>query len=304
MACSVFFLGARGVAGDPEVTFKRDGGTLAISIGGKPFAEYVFDRGTVARPYFSNVYSPAGIKVTRHHPPKSGDQDDHPHHTGIFMTFGNLNGVDYWHARRGKTVFAKFLQEPERGVGKGSFVVRYQYRGPDGTSVLREDCRHTIRVTEHGYLIEYDGTFTAEVDCTFGSVEEGGMAARVATPIAVDSKKGGKLVDSKGRSGGTAVWGKRATWVDYGGPVDRQHVGLTIMSHPKNFSGEPWWHARDYGLFAANPFGPLNKGKPLTLEKGKTLRLRFGVLAHSEGKAGDYKPTAALETYLKISKER
>ena len=286
-AVATLVIGCAPVAVDPDVEFETNGGTLRITIGGQPFAEYVFDDGTVSRPYFSNVFSPAGIKATRNHPTESGDESDHPHHTGIFLTFGSLNGVDYWHGRGCETAFVRFLEEP----GGGTFVAEYEYRGPDGKAVLGENSRHTIRVTQHGYLIDYDGTFTAAVDCTFGSKEEGGMAARVATPIAVDSKKGGRLVDSKGRSGGDVVWGKRAAWVDY----SDANVGMTIMSNPENFSGEPWWHARDYGLFAANPFGPLNDGEATFLPKGETLRLRYGVMVHS---GGGYDAAEAFAEYV------
>jgi hypothetical protein len=46
-----------------------------------------------------------------------------------------------------------------------------------------------------------------------------------------------------------------------------------------------WFHARDYGLFVANPFGrqAFRKGEPSRVEvkPGETFRLRFAVLLHS-----------------------
>lgn len=98
-------------ADKPAVTFKQLNNKLVIQIDGKPFAEYVFRDPKLARPYFCNIYTPAGIKVTRNHPAKKGDQQDHPHHTGIFFTFGDLNGHDFWHGK-GITRHLEFIAPP------------------------------------------------------------------------------------------------------------------------------------------------------------------------------------------------
>jgi hypothetical protein len=76
-------------------------------------------------------------------------------------------------------------------------------------------------------------------------------------------------------------------------------VGLAILADPSN-SVPTAWHARDYGLMAANPFGRSKSGFPamkdksdlVKLAKGEHLKLRYGVLIHSgdakEGKVSDY----------------
>ena len=51
------------------------------------------------------------------------------------------------------------------------------------------------------------------------------------------------------------IWGKRADWVDYYGNVAGEIVGIAIFDHPKNLRHPTYWHARSYGLLAANPFG-------------------------------------------------
>ena len=63
------------------------------------------------------------------------------------------------------------------------------------------------------------------------------------------------MVNSLGAEGEKAIWGKPADWVDYDGKVADEDVGIAVLDHPKSFRHPTTWHARGYGLFAANPFG-------------------------------------------------
>ena len=82
------------------------------------------------------------------------------------------------------------------------------------------------------------------------------------------------------------TWGKRAAWCDYFGPVEGKTVGIAIFDHPQNPQHPTWWHVRDYGLFAANPFGvhdfekkPAGSGN-LTIPAGQSVTFRYRVLLH------------------------
>ena len=59
------------------------------------------------------------------------------------------------------------------------------------------------------------------------------------------------------------------------------------MPDPENVR-RAWFHARDYGVLVANPFGrrAFTRGEEsrVVVKAGETFRLRFGVLVHS-GKA-------------------
>ena len=91
-----------------------------------------------------------------------------------------------------------------------------------------------------------------------GDTKEGTFAIRVAESIRVMQPKNqpgqGHMVSSTGEKDG-AVRGKRADWVDYSGPIGGKTLGIAIFDNPANPRHPTWWHARDYGLFAANPFG-------------------------------------------------
>jgi len=81
------------------------------------------------------------------------------------------------------------------------------------------------------------------------------------------------------------VWGKPSNWVDYSGTLDGEKLGIAILDHPSNPGHPTHWHARDYGLFALNPFGQkaFDEGKEEShwkLAKGQKLAFRWRVVIH------------------------
>ena len=127
---------------------------------------------------------------------------------------------------------------------------------------------------------------------TFGDTKEGSFGLRIADSMSLKAKHGGHIINSQGQSD-DAAWGKPAAWVDYHGPLDGQTLGIAILNHPTSFRYPTRWHVRDYGLFAANPFGEhefTNNPKDVggyTLPSGKSLTLRYRVLFHrGDEKAG------------------
>ncbi len=53
---------------------------------------------------------------------------------------------------------------------------------------------------------------------------------------------------------GDAVWGTRGRWTMLSGTVNQQDITLVMFDHP-GIGFPTYWHARGYGLFAANPLG-------------------------------------------------
>ena len=94
------------------------------------------------------------------------------------------------------------------------------------------------------------------------------------------------MLNSEGKVGEDEIWGKRANWVDYSGEVDGESLGIAIFDNPANIKHPTYWHARDYGLFAVNPFGehdfyhdPKRDGS-VTIALGESLTLRYRVVIH------------------------
>jgi hypothetical protein len=256
------------------VSFDQKEGSLQIKIDGKPFATYVWEDRDVKRPYFTRLHAPDGKQVTRNHPPVKGtDTTDHgTMHPGLWLAFGDLAGADFWR-NKAAVKHAGFVEKPTTTKDGGGFAARNRYLSGDKT-VCEEVCRIKVTVRPAGYLIDWASEFTGPEDFHFGDQEEMGLGLRVATPLTV--KSGGQILNSDGLKNEKQVWGKQADWCDYG--------GVALMPDPKNFR-RCWFHARDYGVLVANPFGrnAFTKGEKskVVVRKGDTFRLRFGVLVHS-----------------------
>ncbi|MBI4556870.1 MAG: PmoA family protein [Candidatus Hydrogenedentes bacterium] len=274
---------------------------LEIKICELPIATYVFHDPKILRPYFCSVHARNGTQVTRNHPPVEGnDAMDHADlHPGIFLAFGDISGADFWR-NKGYVRHEKFIEEPKCDINTGTFAVSNVYES-DGKTICREQCRYTIVYRPEGYFLLHDSEFfNDEAEFIFGDQEEMGLGLRVATPISV--KKGGHIINADGLKDEAGAWGKPSLWCDYSGDIDGQQVGITLMPHPDNFRPS-WFHARDYGLLVANPFGQnaFTEGQKsaVRVPKGERFRLRFGIFIYAAKETPNL--TSVYDQYLKIA---
>jgi len=292
----------------PMVEFELKPGKVLVTIDNKPFATYVFEDSKIPRPYFCNVKSPSGIQATRNHPPIEGkDPRDHTTlHPGVWLSFADINGNDYWRLKA-KTEHEMFIEYPKGGPGKGTFTVsNYYLNAKDNSRLVHEICRYTILARPDYYMILYDSTFSSDkTDFYFGDQEEFGLGIRVATPITVKYGKG-HIRNAEGMLDEKGVWGKQSDWVDYSGYIDNTYVGMMIMPDPSNFR-RSWYHARDYGYVAANPFGrkAMHAGpeSKVVVKKGEKFHLGFGVAIYSAPKAERVDRDAIYKDYLQQVKK-
>jgi hypothetical protein len=271
--------------GQPPVSFAVRDDRVEIDVQGRPFASYVFRDAKILRPYLAHVRAPSGVQVTRHHPPQAGEPADHDlMHPGVWLAFGDLSSADFWR-NKSAVKHIEFIQQPSADPQSGHFEVKNAYVA-DGRTLCEERCRIAIRPIDHATLVVLHSQFSGPQEFYFGDQEEMGLGVRVATPMAV--RQGGRLTNGEGRSGEKQVWGRQADWCDYSGTVGGHAVGVMIVPDPNNFR-RSWFHARDYGFVAANPFGrnAFTKGEKskVVVPPGETLSLGFALVVH-EGDAG------------------
>ncbi|MDF1743883.1 MAG: PmoA family protein [Gimesia sp.] len=287
----------------PRLTFTRTDHQVEINVNDKPVASYVFHDKLISRPFFAHVKTPRGVQVTRNHPPRKGDRDDHATmHPGIWLAFGDLDGADFWR-NKAQVKHIKLIQAPLSKRNRGSFIQLKRYIRPDNSVVCDEEFRVSIRVDEYACFFFLESIFSSKNEFYFGDQEEMGLGVRVATPMSEVS--GGTLLDSKGRQGAKRIWSHSAAWCDYSGEVEGKKAGMTIMCHPDNFR-KSWFHARDYGLSVANTFGraAMKKGEPskVFVKPGETLRLRYAVWVHSGANVESIK--TAYKEYVNLGEEQ
>jgi methane monooxygenase PmoA-like len=272
--------------------------TISVEIKGQPFTTFYIGPET-NKPYLHPLRAASGKIVTRGYPMEDipGETHDHPHHRGLWFSHGDVNGFDFWgnETRGGK--FGRIVLVKVDGVtsGKesGGIDATFDWRDPDGNTLLTE-ARHMIFSGQpKARTIDFDITLTARLKAVFGDTKEGTFALRVASALEephagtpAQPPRTGHMVDAQGREGEKQIWGKRADWVDYYGVIDGEPLGIAMFDHPSNPRHPTWWHARGYGLFAANIFGLRDfendkaKDGSLTLQPGATLRFRYRVVIH------------------------
>jgi hypothetical protein len=301
-------IGTRSSPGEdlPAIGFRTQEDRVVVTAGEQPIAEYVLRDAKTPRPYFSHLRTHSGLQVTRNHPPREDDLKDHDtFHPGLWMAFGDLSGADNWRLAA-KVVHERFVAAPQGGAGRGGFTVENRYLNERGdAAICREVRRLDFHVLPSGWLLAWDSTFSSDAgDFAFGDQEEMGLGVRVATPLAVVSQRGGRIVDAEGNINEQNARGKIAAWCDYSGPLEGRYAGVTLLSHPENFRPS-WQHVRDYGLAVANPFGrrALTGGEEsrVVLKQGESLRLRFGVFVHESEHEHQHRPAEAYAAYLRIA---
>ncbi len=290
--------GRRGAFG---VKITKQEKTLRVDINGKLFTEYCFK--DVPRPYFYPVIGPTGEPIIRHWPMKEGKDEaqDHVHHRSLWFTHGEINGHDFWGegGKSGKIVHDKFLKVTY-GRDMGVIQANNKYVARDGQVICTDTRTHRFYNRPDGQIMDFEITIHAsQGKVVMGDTKEGSMAIRLAPTMRLKGKVGkGHILNSEGQRDGQ-TWGKRAAWCDYYGPVKDQIVGVAIFDHPQNPKHPTWWHVRDYGLFAANPFGVHNfENKPkgvgdITIGAGESLTFKYRFYFHK----GDTNQAKVAEHY-------
>jgi len=282
---------------------------LRVEINGHLLTEYFFQ--DVTRPYYYPLIGPGETALTRNWPMKTtpNEEHDHPHHRSLWFAHGAVNGHDFWAETRG---FGKIVHdgfdETKSGKESGTIKSRDKWIAADGTVIGTDERTFRIYNPVHANIRMFDFEITLRAsngDMTFGDTKEGAMAVRLAETMRLKGKVGhGHIVNSAGIRD-EETWGKRAEWCDYYGPVEGKTVGIAIFDHPQNPRHPTWWHVRDYGLFAANPFGQHDfesladkSAGNFTIAAGKSATFRYRFYLH-EGDDQQAKVAEQYQEYVK-----
>jgi hypothetical protein len=282
-------------AADIRLESKED--RVSIFIDDQLFTEYIFKG--YEKPILYPVIGPDGIGMTRNWPMKDGVENeahDHPHHKSIWFGHMEVNGESFWHSGNtaGTTVQDQIV------VDKNTIKSTDRLMSRDGKLVATDSREISFSADGDTRFIDYSVTYHAgDQDIVFGDNKDGQLGIRMNPHLRTKGPvASGQAINAQGVTTGD-IWGKRAKWIDYWGQVDGKTVGIAMFDHPSNLRYPTWWHARDYGLLSANPFGIHDfEGKPehagdYTLPKGESLTFKHRFVFHR----GDYQAAKIEDLY-------
>jgi hypothetical protein len=286
-----------------------------VTVDGKPFTSYVWPE-SLMKPVLFPLVTDEGVTVTRGYPlaPLPNERVDHPHHAGMWFNYGNVNGFDFWNNstaikpeekhKYGTIRFEKIVSS-KGGADRGELTVDSVWQTGEGKDILRERTRYVFMKRKGQRVIDQTITLQALDRAVFNDDKEGLLGMRVASWLESPEEKGGIFMDANGKPTkvdavpnstatgiyetsegvrGPKVWATRGRWCMLTGHDTAGHtVTIGMIDRPGNPGYPTYWHARGYGLFAANPLGvsifdPKQPKFDFTIEKGKTAEFRYRVV--------------------------
>jgi len=288
---------------------------------GELFTAYIYPD-TIMKPVLYPVITAGGQRVTRGFPLEcvAGERVDHPHHVGIWLNYGNVNGLDFWNhsedipanqKHKFGTIRHRDIVDLREEDSTALLTVTADWLRPDGSPMLVERTDFRFSASDTDRIIDRTTTLTAlDEDVVFKDDKEGMIAIRVARGLEHPASEPEIFTDSEGRpttvpalnndgvtgryyssegSEGDDVWGTRGRWMTLAGRVGEEEVSVILIDHPINPGYPTYWHARGYGLFAANPLGQaaLSAGKDVlnfSLKQGASVTFQYRFVIHSGGR--------------------
>src|SRR5664279_610523 len=274
------------------------------------FTQFIYPD-SLEKPVLFPINDAAHVPVTRGFPrdPRPGEPTDHPHHLGFWFTYENVNGLDFWNnsyaipaEKKAQYGWIKTdsLLEMTNGT-KGILKYHANWVNQQNQVLLEETTFFVFSGMGEQRTIDRITDLKAETDVVFADAKDGLLGLRLTHELQIPEKKDQSFTDNKGNTTlvkkdplangnyltsegktGDSAWSTRGSWCKVFGKIGRDSVSITIFDHKKNPNYPTFWHARGYGLFAANPLGEkiFTNGKSsfnLHLKKGETVRFRYRI---------------------------
>lgn len=290
-----------------------------IFIGQKLFTSLLYPD-TLEKPVLFPIYAANGTVVTRGFPLNTapGDPTDHPHHIGLWFNFENVNGLDFWNnsyaiptEKKSGYGWIKTDRIIEATSGpKGIVSYHANWTNQNNNILLEETTRFEFSGHGHQRIIDRTTVLKADTLVTFTDAKDGLLGLRLAHALQIPTNEDQKFTDDKGNEtivkGGTDktangnyltsegkqgndAWSTRGVWCKAYGKMGNDSISIAIIDHPENPNYPTFWHARGYGLFAANPlaekvFTNGKSEKNLALKKGESVSFRYRILINNGDK--------------------
>ena len=267
---------------------------------------------SLEKPVLYPIYDASNTLVTRGFPmkPRPGEPTDHPHHLGLWFNYENVNGLDFWNNSYAipadkKHLYGWIKTDSIVEIADGPVgILRYHARWVDqkNGTILEENTRFEFSGSASQRIIDRITELKADTIVLFTDAKDGLLGLRLTRELQIPNTSSQQFVDNKGNKTkvkadldvtgnyltsegrkGDSAWSTRGEWCKVFGKIGKDSVSITIFDHPENPNYPTFWHARGYGLFAANPLGEkiFTNGKStlnLMLKKNETRIFRYRIL--------------------------
>ena len=307
-----------------ELVRDDEGKKVDVLINGELFTSYIYPE-TIEKPVLYPIKTAQGTDITRGFPldARPGERIDHPHHVGLWFNYGDVNGLDFWNNSDAipadkKSGYGSIVHQEinniSSGNDKGELEVTMEWVGPEGEALLRENTTFIFRGTDSTRMIDRITKLTAlDKDISMKDNKEGVLGIRVARELEHPSDKPEIFTDASGKATdvpsmnnegvtgmyrssegieGDDVWGTRGKWMNLSGEINGENISVAILDHPDNIGYPTYWHARGYGLYAANPLGQkaMSDGKEelnFELPSGESVTFKHRVIIYTGKEVSD-----------------
>ena len=241
-----------------------------VFIDGQPFTAYIWPE-SLMKPVLYPLHAADGTLITRGFPldPRPGERVDHPHQVGLWFSYGDVNGIDFWNNSTARTAEEKKhmgttlqrrIVSTKNGKERGELEVETDWLGPDGKTILREHTRFVFHAAASLRGVDRITTLTAlDQRVVFKDSKEGLFGLRVRRELEQPSTESLVFTDDQGRptavpkmdntgvtglysssegKTGDDVWGTRGRWAILTGSVAGKPITLAILDHAGN-AGAP-----------------------------------------------------------------
>ncbi|MDR2473786.1 MAG: PmoA family protein, partial [Tannerella sp.] len=306
-----------------KISFIADDAARKVDVlyDGKLFTSYIYPD-DLEKPVLYPLFTANGTDVTRGFPrnPRAGERIDHPHHVGLWLSFGDVNGLDFWNNSYAipddkKSSYGSIRHKKVVKAKNGELQVECDWVDYQNNILLIETTTFKFSGSGNIRIIDRTTTLTAQQDTVvFTDNKEGFIAIRVDRAFEEPSNKPEVFLDAAGNktdvpimnnegvngvyrnSNGAeyekGVWGKPAGWVSLSANKNGEQITLAIIDHKNNPGYPAHSHARGYGLFSTNNLGnkvfdPSASEFKLSLKRGKKAVFRHRIIVKTNGFATD-----------------
>ena len=239
----------------------------------------------------------------------------------MWFNYANVNGFDFWNnsdaikpelrSKMGSILHTKIVST-KSGANRGELVVESLWFTGDDKEILKQTTRYVFLRRNNARVIDIEIALKALDRVVFNDDKDGMLGLRVASWLESPNEKGGVFMDSLGiptkvapassvatgvyltseKVKGDAAWGTRGRWCTLTGSTGSHTATIGIIDRPDNTGYPTYWHARGYGLFAANPLGrsifdPKQPAMNYTMKKNQTASFRYRVILYSHAASAE-----------------